>query len=444
MQDFLTVAGLLEAYHAGHLTPVDVVRQVLVRVADYDDPAVWISRVPDTDVLARAQALTDNSAARSLPLYGVPFAVKDNIDAAGLPTTAACPAFSYLPTGNSTVAEKLLEAGAILIGKTNLDQFATGLVGTRSPYGAPRCVFNREYISGGSSSGSAVAVAAGLVAFSLGTDTAGSGRVPAAFNNLVGLKPTRGLISTHGVVPACKSLDCISIFARDAADAKAVLNVARGHDAQDCYSRQPETRDLPLTNFHFGILPEGDREFFGERENGSLYAKAIARLESLGGIAVEIDYSSFRQVAEFLYQGPWVAERYAAVKNFFDNHAAEMDGTVRTIIGGGKMVTGADVFEGQYRLAALRHTVEKEWTRMDVMLLPTAPAQYTVDELRANPVALNSRLGTYTNFVNLLDYCAVAVPAGFRADGLAFGVTLIAPAFCDADLTELAGHFHAE
>ena len=444
MADDMTIAGLLEAYRAGRANPVDILRDVLARAASYPDPAVWISRVAENDVLSRAQALTRDPKAKALPLYGIPFAVKDNIDAAGMATTAACPSFSYSPEKNSTVVERLLAAGAILIGKTNLDQFATGLVGTRSPHGAPRCVFNTNYISGGSSSGSAVAVAANIVAFSLGTDTAGSGRIPAAFNNLVGLKPTKGLISTQGVVPACKSLDCVSIFAHNVRDAISVLSTAKGFDADDVYSRPPETRSLPLANFRFGILSAKEREFFGEGENEKLYLAAIARLAGLGGIAVEINYAPFRDTAALLYQGPWVAERYAAIKTFFDAHEGDLDPTVWRIISGAKKFSAANAFEGQYRLAVLKHATDQEWLGMDMMLLPTAPAQYTVDAVNADPIALNARLGTYTNFVNLLDYCAIAVPAGFRADGLAFGVTLIAPAFCDAALANLAGLFCKE
>ena len=444
MAENLTITGLHAAYRSGTLTPVSAMQDVLARVSAYADPAVWISRMPEDKVLARAQALMDDPAKRNLPLYGIPFAVKDNIDAAGLPTTAACPAFSYRPENNSTVVEKLLAAGAILIGKTNLDQFATGLVGTRSPYGAPRCVFNGDYVSGGSSSGSAVAVAAKLVSFSLGTDTAGSGRVPAAFNNLVGLKPTRGLISTKGVVPACKSLDCVSIFAGTSADAQTVLSAAAGYDEGDCYSRAGHAHPLPQANFRFGVLAPKDREFFGEAENPKLYEAAITRLAALGGLPVEFDYAPFRDVASLLYQGPWVAERYAAIRTFFDAHETEMDPTVRTIIAGAKKYSAADAFDGQYRLRAFERVTGKQWDKMDVILLPTAPVQYTVDAVNANPVALNARLGLYTNFVNLLDYCAIAVPAGFRRDGLAFGVTLVAPAFSDAALANLGRHFCKE
>jgi allophanate hydrolase len=444
MAGALTISELQRAYRAGTATPTSVVQDVLARVAAYSDPAVWIARVPEADVMERAAQLTTNRSARSLPLYGIPFAVKDNIDVVGVATTAACPAFAYRPERSATVVEKLLAAGAILIGKTNLDQFATGLAGTRSPYGAPRCVFNADYISGGSSSGSAVAVAADLVPFSLGTDTAGSGRVPAAFNNLVGLKPTRGQVSTFGVVPACRSLDCVSIFTRNVPDAQMVLDVVQGFDEKDPYSRASEDYSFPEAGFRFGILSDEDRQFFGEHENEALYDEAIARLKVLGGEAVQIDYALFRAAAELLYQGPWVAERLAAIQDFFSSHAAEMDPTVRGIIAGAERFSAADAFAGQYRLTELRRATDKQWSGMDVFLLPTAPAQYTVEAINADPITLNARLGTYTNFVNLLDCCAVAIPAGFRRDGLAFGVTLIAPAFYDISLSNLAARMHKE
>jgi allophanate hydrolase len=413
----------------------------LRRIAAYPDPAVWITRVPEAAVLARANALA-NADPQSLPLFGIPFAVKDNIDCAGLPTTAACPAFAYTPSRDAHVVERLLAAGAILLGKTNLDQFATGLVGTRSPYGAPRSVFDSRYISGGSSSGSAVAVAAGLVAFALGTDTAGSGRVPAAYNNIAGLKPTRGLVSTRGVVPACRTLDCVSIFTHTAGDGLDVLRVAAGFDSTDDYSRHAPPVPLPEDKLRFGVLAPGEREFFGNEENARLYDRAIARLEALGGTRVEIDFAPFRKAGALLYEGAWVAERLASVKTFFANHEQAMDKSVRAIVTGAAQLSALDAFEGQYALAACGRAAEAEWAKMDVLLLPTVPTQYTVEEVNAEPITLNRRLGRYTNFVNLLDCCAIAVPAGFRRDGLPFGVTLVAPAFSDESLGAIADRFH--
>jgi len=439
MDTLLSITKLSAAYKSGAATPISVIEQVVARVEAYDDPAVWIYRVPAETVLERARTLASDPKAQSLPLYGIPFAVKDNIDVAGLPTTAGCPAFAYYPERSATVVDRLLAAGAILIGKTNLDQFATGLVGTRSPHGAPRSVFNNAYISGGSSSGSAVAVAAGLVAFALGTDTAGSGRVPAAFNNLVGLKPTKGLISTSGVVPACRSLDCVSIFAEDVAGALAVLDVAAGFDAADPYSRMESPVALPLVQkLRVGVLNPADQEFFGDIEAARLYHASIDRLVALGAEPVPFDFAPFRAVAALLYEGPWVAERLAAIQPFFAAHADKIDPVVRQIIGGAEGRTAVEAFQAEYRLRALAREAAVGWSRFDVMLLPTTPTIYTVDEIAADPISNNSRLGLYTNFVNLLDYAAIAIPAGFRKNGLPAGVTLIGPAFCDKDLGDLA------
>jgi allophanate hydrolase len=440
----LQIDTLRQGYRDGAFTPQDIALEVLRRIDGYDDPAVWVARARDGDILARARELgEDRAAMESLPLYGVPFAVKDNIDVAGMPTTAACPAFAYTPGRSAMAVGKLLAAGAILIGKTNLDQFATGLNGTRSPYGAPRCVFDRRFISGGSSSGSAVAVAAGLVSFSLGTDTAGSGRVPAAFNNIVGLKPTKGLISAAGVVPACRSLDCVSIFAASCADAVGIAEVAQGFDAEDPYSRDGERVGLPLERFRFGVLKLEDQEFFGDFEANALYADAIERLRAQGGVPVELDYAPFREAAALLYDGPFVAERLAAIEDFFHANPAAMDRHVRAIIGKALSFSAADAFKGEYRLREIARAAARQWARFDLMLLPTAPAIFTVEQIAEDPIGNNSRLGLYTNFVNLLDYAAIAVPAGFRAASkLPFGVTLIGPAFSDFDLAVVADRLH--
>jgi allophanate hydrolase len=410
------------------------------RIAAESLNPVWIALADRDAAVSRAREVDP-----SLPLAGVPFAVKDNIDVAGMPTTAGCPAFSYVPERTATAVQRLLDAGAILIGKTNLDQFATGLVGVRSPYGACASVFDQRYISGGSSSGSAVAVAKGLVAFALGTDTAGSGRVPAAFNNLVGVKPTRGLLSTAGVVPACRSLDCVSIFAADAALAERVWRLAQGADAADPFSRvvPPGAGAAPWLpgTFRFGVPRGEELAFFGDAESPALYQAAIAHLEAIGGTRVEIDFAPFREAAALLYAGPWVAERYAAVGEFVDAHADAVHPVVGQIIRGAASRSAAEAYRGLYRLEALKRAAAVQWAGIDVMLLPTAGTIYTKAAVEADPVALNTNLGYYTNFVNLMDLAAVAVPAGFRRDGLPFGVSLIGPAFSDEALLALASRF---
>jgi allophanate hydrolase len=438
--DTLEISSIRTAYREGSLTPVLFAEELLRRIAAYPDKAVFISLVPQAEILAAAQAL-DISNIEKLPLFGIPFVVKDNIDVLGMPTTAACPEFSYMPAQDATVISKLREAGAILLGKTNLDQFATGLNGTRSPYGAPRSVFNANYISGGSSSGSAVAVGAGLAVFSLGTDTAGSGRVPAAFNNIIGLKPSIGRISAHGVVPACKSLDCVAIFTNSAADAMEVLRIAEGFDAADAYSRPVRDTTLRATP-RVGILKPKDRDFFGDEAAASLYAKAVAQAHSLGWELVEIDYAPFREIAETLYGGAFVAERLAAIRPFFELHENALNPVVRGIIGGAQKFSAADAFADMYRVQALRQRAMAVLDTCDTLLLPTAPTIFTVAEMLEEPVARNSTLGLYTNFVNLLDLAAVALPAGFRPDGLPFGVTLIGPAFSEPSLAAYASALH--
>jgi allophanate hydrolase len=347
------------------------------------------------------------------------------------------------PERSATVVERLVATGAVLIGKTNLDQFATGLVGARSPYGAPLCVFDQAYVSGGSSSGSAVAVAAGLVAFALGTDTAGSGRVPAAFNHLIGLKPSKGRWSTRGVVPACRSLDCVSVFAADLAGAALVDAVLTGFDAEDDYSRRaPDPAPTaPAGPFRFGVPRPDQRLFLGDDQSAALYAAAIDRLAAAGGAPVEIDIAPLLDCAKLLYSGPWVAERTAAVEALLRDSPGVIQPTVRTIVQGGLAVTGVETFKGLYALEAYRRAAEPIWDAVDVLLLPTAPTIYRLKEVLAEPIALNANLGLYTNFVNLLDMSALAVPAGFRDNGTGFGVTLIGPAFADRALLALAERY---
>ena len=327
----------------------------------------------------------------ALPLYGVPFAIKDNIDLAGVPTTAACPAFAYMPQRSATVVQRLIDAGAIPIGKTNLDQFATGLNGTRSPYGACRNAFNPDYISGGSSSGSGVALAKGLVSFSLGTDTAGSGRVPAAFNNLIGYKPTRGWLSTRGVVPACRSLDCVSIFAFTATDAERILEVCAGYDEEDIFSVEREGRKAQnpgfgsRPSFRFAVPRKEQLQFFGNTEAERLFDESVAKTRDLGGEAIEIDLDPFLEAARLLYGGPWVAERYAAIQQFFDSHSDQIVAPVREIIAGAKAYSAADAFNGEYRLRLLKRQADQVWREADCLLAPTAGTIYTIEAMQEDP-----------------------------------------------------------
>ena len=437
-----SIGSLRAAYRRG-ASVLRCVSSAYDRIAAHRDNPIWITLVPRDQALERAQLLERQSASeRSRPLWGIPFAVKDNIDVAGMQTTAGCPQYAYLARENAPVVQRLLDAGAILIGKTNLDQFATGLVGTRSPYGACRNAFDARFISGGSSSGSAVAVALGLVSFALGTDTAGSGRVPAAFNNIVGLKPTRGAISTRGVVPACRSLDCVSILAHDCADAIEVLHVVRAYDRDDPYSRRSEARMATLADTRRFAVPSKP-EFFGDREYARLFDDAIARFCALGFEPVEVDYGPFLEAQRLLYDGPWLAERCAAIGAFATQHPDALDPVVRGILERAAPLSAVDAFKGAYRLAELRREIDGLWEQVPVLLVPAAPTIYTIAQIEADPVALNSRLGWYTNFVNLLDLAAVNVPAGVRPDGLPFGVSLIGPAHADEMIASIGGRMHA-
>jgi allophanate hydrolase len=432
------IANLERLYAAGETRPEDVVREVYARIKARGDRPDWITLVDEDAAIERAR-----NAPRG-PLYGIPFAVKDNIDVAGLPTTCACPAFAYTAEQSATVVELLEEAGAVLIGKTNLDQFATGLNGTRSPYGIPGSTFDADYISGGSSSGSAVAVAAGLVSFALGTDTAGSGRVPAAFNNLVGLKPTKGLVSTSGVVPACRTQDVVSILALTVADAAKVAAVVCKYDEADSYARPAApsfTLEAAPKPLRVGI-PDGPIPFFGDTAYEALYRAAIDRMTDLGAEIVPIDYAPFEQAAAMLYAGPWVAERLAAVEGLADKDPEAIHPVVQGLLLGARDKTAVETFSAFYALAALARRAAREWAKMDLMLLPTAGTTFTIAEMLAEPVKRNTDLGAYTNFVNLLDLAAIAVPAGFRPDGIPFGVTLIGPALSDGRLATVGDALH--
>ncbi|MEZ0233033.1 MAG: allophanate hydrolase [Methylophilaceae bacterium] len=435
----LEISQLRARYQSGELTPSMLVDILDRRIGFEDSGNIWIHRLSRDEMFAYARQLEGKSPA-DLPLYGIPFAIKDNIDLAGIPTTAACPEYAYTPEKSATVVQKLIDAGAIPVGKTNLDQFATGLVGTRSPYGACHNSFDPDYISGGSSAGSAVSVALGLASFSLGTDTAGSGRIPAAFNNLVGHKPSVGLVSAHGVVPACRTLDCVSIFALTAADAAAVLEVAQGYDEEDAYSRAKPMNVEPAlkAGFTFGIPRQNQLAFFESKETPGLFNAAIKQLEAAGGKPVEIDFSLFLETARLLYEGPWVAERYAAIKDFFEANPDAIFPVTKKIIGGASRFSAADVYSALYRLKDMQRKVQHVWTDLDFIVTPTAGTIYTIAELEAEPVLCNSNLGYYTNFMNLLDLAAIAVPAGFQSNGLPFGITLCAPAFSDERLLALA------
>lgn len=434
--DRLSVTAIAADVQAGRRSAVAVIEDVLARLDAYDaiQPAVWISRF-EPDALRAAAAAVDArvAAGETLPLAGVPFAVKDNIDLAGLATTAACPAFAYQPEQSATVVAKLVAAGAIPVGKANLDQFATGLNGTRSPYGIPRNAYNRGWVSGGSSSGSAVAVAAGLVAFALGTDTAGSGRVPAAFNHLVGLKPSKGRWSSTGLVPACRTLDCITVFASNTEDAALVDTIAAGFDATDSLSR--DLPDVPRARRRIGVPRPEQCRWFGDIESEFLYRQA---LDGPDAELVEIDLAPLDEAARLLYDGPWVAERTTALQGLLLDDPDAIHPVVREIVEGGFGYGAIDAFNGAYRLAELARLAEAMWQQVDLLALPTAPTSYRVAEMLAEPIRLNASLGAYTNFVNLLDMAAIAVPTGTYASGVGFGVTLMGPAGTDRALLEAA------
>jgi len=440
-----TVAAIVAAHREGTLTPAETVARSYQRIRDHGDPAVFISLRAEKDALTEAESLLAKDATR-LPLYGVPVAVKDNIDAQGFPTTAACPAFAYTPARDATAVARLRAAGAIVLGKTNLDQFATGLVGVRSPYGIPGNPIRSDLIPGGSSSGSAVAVSAGLVPLALGTDTAGSGRVPAMLNNIVGLKPSLGMISTAGVVPACRTLDCVSVFALTVDDAVMALAAMAAPDAADPFSRDRPLQALaPLTpKLRLGVPRSGQLIFFGDKASEAAYAQALQRWTALGASLVEFDMEPFYEAARLLYEGPWVAERYLVIRDLLASSPDSIHPVTREITAAGSRLTAAETFAALYRLQGLRKLAERAFATMDAMVLPTAPTAYSTRQVLANPIELNSRLGTYTNFVNLLDLCALALPAAMRPDGIPFGITLLAPAGCDAMLASIGRVFHAD
>lgn len=416
------------AYRKKNVTPVSAMKALSAQLQD-SERALWIHLLDESSLLAQAERLSDPS----LPLYGVPFAVKDNIDVGSLPTTAACPAYTYTAKETAPAVQALLDAGAILVGKTNLDQLATGLVGVRSPYGEVPNPFNPDYISGGSSAGSAAVVSLGLVPFALGTDTAGSGRVPAAFTNTVGLKPTKGSMSTRGVVPACRTLDCISVFALSVEDAQSVYDLFRGYDELDGYAR-PAPQPLPAA------LPERPRlgipeetPWFGDQRAAAAWQRHLEELAEIAEL-IPLDTGVLRETAELLYQGPWVAERYTVAEPLLEKDA--LLPVIRDVILPAKDMSAADGFRAQYRLADLRREADQLMARVDALVVPSTPGIHTRAAVAEEPVKLNSQLGTWTNFVNLLDMCALALPGGFRDDGLPVGITLIGAAWQDGALAE--------
>jgi allophanate hydrolase len=428
-----TITEWLDAYRSQTISIGDALHTLRSQL-DATDPA-WIYILSADELDAQINALALNSEPTDLPLYGVPFAVKDNIDVAGIPTTAACPAFTYIPSEDATTIARLKAAGAIVIGKTNLDQFATGLVGTRSPYGAVPNSFKAEYISGGSSSGSGVTVARGLVPFSLGTDTAGSGRIPAGFNNIVGLKPTKGRFSTKGVVPACRSLDCVSIFSLTVSDAELVAKTLAAFDAADGFSRTAPSAPIYFPSKpRFGIPL--NPEWFGDKDAELAWEQSLENFKALGAELVPVDFTPMFTLAQLLYGGPWVAERHAAVAEFMQEHSEEMNTVVRGIIEKAVNFSATDAYRSEYRRTDLAREIQTIMSGFDALLVPTSPRHPTTAEVNAEPVLVNSQLGTYTNFVNLADCSALALPAVMRNDGLPFGVTLIAPAWQDAALVK--------
>ncbi|MCM3884092.1 allophanate hydrolase [Frankia sp. R82] len=468
----LQAAVLHAGYRCGALRVGEVIAAVYDRIEARGDDAVWISLVPREQAMARAAALdatrdalfgpagggraasdepAPTGAAPQLPaLFGLPFAVKDNIDVAGLPTTAGCPEFAREPDTDAPAVAALLAAGAVCLGKTNLDQFATGLSGARSPYGTPVSPFDPTMIAGGSSSGSGVAVAAGLVTFAIGTDTAGSGRVPAALTNVVGIKPSRGLVSTRGLVPACRSLDCLSVFALSVADARLALSVMAGYDPADPYSRRlpavtalgQGTSSASARGLRVAVARPQDLVFFGDDGARAVHEHGRALLRDLGAELTLVDLEPFLAAGRLLYEGPWLAERFASVGEFVLARPGEVHPTVRAVIEPGATITGVEVHRGLARLRALRRQVEQLWQDVDALVLPTVPTSYPVASVLADPIGLNSRLGRYTTFANLLDLAAVAVPVGFSG-GLPHGVTLMAPAGQDAFLADLGARLHA-
>lgn len=444
-----TLANLRAAYASG-LSPVEVVGQIVDRIQARGDDAVWIHRPSRASLLDAARRLEQDHPARDLPLWGVPFSVKDCNDVPGMPTTNALPQMAYVAQRTGPAIRRLLDAGAICLGKTNMDQFGIGLVGMRSPYGAPSCVFDDAYISGGSSSGSGVATALGLGAFSIGNDAAGSGRVPAGFNNIVGLKPTPGLVSNSCVSGGgcVKTLETVTVFALTVGDALEITRMIAGFDPDDPFSSPlADGADLasgpPPETFRFGVPSGAWLRFFGDAEAEAGFAAARARLERMRGTAVPVDFAPFEETQRILYDGPWIAERALSLDPVVERYGQHLHPVTRQILDSAGQYTAVDTFRAIHRIAELKRDTRRVWHEIDVLAVPTTPTIYRKDDIAADPVALNGRLGIYTNFVNLMGLCGVAVPAGFRGDGLAHGVTLLAPGFREGVACRIAAGFHA-
>ncbi|MCG8525807.1 MAG: allophanate hydrolase [Opitutales bacterium] len=433
----MTIDEVQKGYRDGTISPADLVSTILKRSEEYSDHNIWIHQLSKDQIDYYLDSLPAEPN-DDFPLWGIPFAIKDNIDLASVPTTAGCPDYAYTPDHHAYAVELLIKAGAIPIGKTNLDQFATGLVGTRSPYGICRNVFNKDYISGGSSSGSAVATAAGLVCFALGTDTAGSGRVPAAFNGIYGYKPTKGVVSCSGVVPACRSLDCVSVFANSPEDCSRIGEVLRQYDESDIYSRPEASLVISENELVLGVPKSEQLEFFGNEESSVMYRESIVRLKQMGYQVREIDFSAFIEAAKLLYEGPWVVERRMVASELLKSNPSALDETVRKILESKQNSDAAEVFAAMYDLKRLTKLADRVWDEVDIIVIPTTGTVYTIDEVVADPIQTNSNLGYYTNYMNLLDLCGISIPAGRFKNGVGFGITLVGEAFEDHRILELA------
>lgn len=442
----LSFDALQNSYRAG-MHPSDTIRACVQIIRLESNRNAWIYVEDESELIAKCDELEIRRArGDDLPLYGIPFGVKDNIDVAYMPTSAACREFTYTPKRSSRAVELLLAKGAICIGKTNLDQFATGLSGARSPFGACNSVHNADYISGGSSSGSAVAVAAGHVSFALGTDTGGSGRIPAGFNGIVGVKPTLGKVSLRGVVPNCVTLDCVSVFARNIADGTFVLEEMSGYDPEDPYSRRSAGIDAQSlkSSIIFGRLAADDLVFFGMEECRDLYENACERLMAIGGRPIEIDFDPFKEAGKLMFEGPWIAERKSALQDFAAANPSALLDVIKAVLDVADRFSATAAFDGIHRLAQLKRITENVFSEIDAMVVPTAPRPFLLKDMLAEPVKLNSQVGYYTHFAHLLDLCAVAIPNGTLSNGVPMGVTLLAPAWHDRILSGLASKFEKQ
>ncbi len=451
----LTIPGLRAHYQRGDFTPRELIALLRERSQQFADRNIWIHELSDAEIEIYLSAL-DKRTLADAPLYGIPFAIKDNIDLANIETTAACKAVAFTPGEDAFVVNNLIAAGAIPLGKTNLDQLATGINGTRSPWGPGKNSFDPKYISGGSSSGSAIAVALGIATFSLGTDTAGSGRIPAAFNNIVGWKPSRGILSSRGMLPACRTLDCITLFTLTAADTAALLPFVARYDEKDAYARinpAHNTANSGMANpfgtptkrsFEFGVPRSDQLEFYGNEQYTAAFTKSIALLENIGGIKREIDFSDFLDAARLLYEGPWIAERYHGIRELIETNPSALLPVIQTIIGQGRDKTGVDTFDAMYKMQEFRCKIEPLVASLEFIATPTAGTHFTIEEMLAAPILHNSQLGYYTNFMNLLDLAAVAVPTQILDNGMPFGITLFSDHFTDLRLLSYAHLLQAE